>query len=55
MLKDFDFCHLGEIYLTHTDDNYSALLQKTGINTLKTVTEKVAHKAVEATGEFIGK
>ena len=28
MLKDMDFCHLEEIYLTNTKENYWVLLQK---------------------------
>ena len=46
------FCHLGEIYLTHTENNYWMLLQKTGLDALKTTSENIVHKVAEAAGEF---
>ena len=46
MLKDMDFCHSGETYLTD-------IATKTGLDALKTPTKKVAHKAAEASGELI--
>ena len=54
MWKDMDFCSLEGIYLTQVKDNYWTLLRKTELYALKTVTKKVAHKAAEAMGEFIG-
>ena len=41
-----------KIYLSNTEDNYWMLLQKPGVDALKTVTKKVTHKAAEATQEF---
>ena len=49
-----DFCNLEGIYLTQVKVNYWTLLRKTELYALKTVTKKVAHKAAEAMGEFIG-
>ena len=54
MSKDFNFCHLQEIYPTHIE-NISWLLLKTGLDTLKTAFKKVVPKSVEATTEIIGK
>ena len=53
MWKDMDFCNLEGIYLTQVKVNYWTLLWKTELYALKTVTKKVAHRAAEATGEFI--
>ena len=49
-----DFCHLKEIFPTSTEKELVNAATKTGLNFLKTVTKKVAHKASEGTGEFIG-
>ena len=50
MLKDMDFYHLQEVYLT----NIKKQLLETGIDALKNASKKVIHKESEATGEFIG-
>ena len=49
-----DFCHLKEIFPTSTEKKLVDAATKTGLNFLKTVTKKVAHKAPEGTGEVIG-
>ena len=43
-----DFYHLLDIYLANLENNYTAT--KGGINASK----KIIHKAVEATGKFLG-
>ena len=50
MLKDMDFYHLREIFLTNVENNYwiqNQMLQKL-------LPKKVAHKVAEATGKFVG-
>ena len=47
MLKDMDFCHSPEWKFLDT-------ATKARLDVLKPATKKVAHKAAEATGEFIG-
>ena len=49
-----DFFHSEEIYPINVEDNYWILLLKQGQKLLKAATKKVAHKAAEATGKFIG-
>ena len=48
-----DFCHLKEKILTNTEKTVDAVI-KTDLNSLKSVTKKVAHNAPEGTREFIG-
>lgn len=50
MLKEMDFYHSEKNYLTNRENNYQVLLNKTGVDALKTVIKKVA----AATGEFTG-
>ena len=50
MLKDMNFCHLQEIFLTNLENKYWIQDQML----LKTASKKVVDKAAEATGEFIG-
>ena len=52
MLKDMDFCHLQEIYVTNTENNRCCYKNRT--RCFKTASKNVVHKATEATGEFIG-
>ena len=49
-----DFCHSREFYLTNMEKRKWMLLQKTGLDAIKTTFKKEVHKAVESTGEFIG-
>ena len=50
MLKDLDFCHLQEIYLTYRKQ----LLLDKRQDALKISSNKVVHKAVDVTDEYIG-
>ena len=50
MLKDIDFCHFLEIYLT----NMAKKLLGTGINASKSDSKKIIDKVSEATGEVLG-
>ena len=50
MLKDMDLYHLQEIFLKNIENSYWTQ----GLDSLKTASKKVVHKAAEATGEFIG-
>ena len=49
-LKDMDFCHLREIFIT----NIKKKLLDTGLDALKTASKKVVYKAAEARSEIIG-
>ena len=50
MLKDIDFYHLLEIYLTNMENNYWILLERRE----QMPPKKKIHKAAEATDEFSG-
>ena len=53
MLKDKDFCHSEEIYVTNMRNNYQILIKKPRITCFKNSDQKAAQKAAEATGKFI--
>ena len=50
MLKDIDFYHLLEIYLTNMENNYWILLERRE----QMPPKKKIHEAAEATDEFSG-
>ena len=49
-----DFSHSGEIFLTNTGKQLLDAATKNRTRCLKNCHQKVAYRAAEATGEFIG-